>query len=277
MGLWERDTPRAVGVGSQEGSPRCCCQQPNPDRGLLCFPFIRDLTDNQLVTLPLDGLGGLTHLKLQGNPALSEPFPKESFPRMRYWRGWLWLLARHCLSLLTAISLLLPLFIPCLPPAFQANRLRKLHLLLTALLFPSLPRESGAAAAGLQPKHTQVERMEQLRAAPHGEHPQQAVLANGIQPAFSQLSGWPCLLCCAGVRSLKGANQAREPAEGLQLSAAVLQCCSAASASPDPPLQWVSSTCSRADDSNSPEAKLPPAWVSQGALWEPRICLGSAA
>ncbi|XP_076213918.1 leucine-rich repeat-containing G-protein coupled receptor 6 isoform X4 [Aptenodytes patagonicus] len=42
-----------------------------------------DLTDNRLVTLPLDGLGGLTHLKLQGNPALSEPFTKESFPKMR--------------------------------------------------------------------------------------------------------------------------------------------------------------------------------------------------
>ncbi|KAM9148482.1 leucine-rich repeat-containing G-protein coupled receptor 6 [Pangshura tecta] len=42
-----------------------------------------DLTDNQLVTLPLDGLGGLTYLKLQGNPALSEPFSKESFPKMR--------------------------------------------------------------------------------------------------------------------------------------------------------------------------------------------------
>ncbi|KAL9824350.1 LOW QUALITY PROTEIN: leucine-rich repeat-containing G-protein coupled receptor 6 [Geothlypis trichas] len=42
-----------------------------------------DLTDNQLVTLPLDGLAGLTHLKLQGNPALSEPFSKESFPKMR--------------------------------------------------------------------------------------------------------------------------------------------------------------------------------------------------
>ncbi|NWY03862.1 LGR6 protein, partial [Nothoprocta ornata] len=42
-----------------------------------------DLTDNQLVTLPLNGLGGLTHLKLQGNPSLSEPFSKESFPKMR--------------------------------------------------------------------------------------------------------------------------------------------------------------------------------------------------
>ena len=51
----------------------------------LCFLFISDLTDNRLVTLPLDGLGGLTHLKLQGNPALSEPFTKESFPKMRYW------------------------------------------------------------------------------------------------------------------------------------------------------------------------------------------------
>ncbi|XP_067387721.1 leucine-rich repeat-containing G-protein coupled receptor 6 [Emydura macquarii macquarii] len=42
-----------------------------------------DLTDNQLVTLPLEGLSGLTHLKLQGNPALSEPFSKESFPKLR--------------------------------------------------------------------------------------------------------------------------------------------------------------------------------------------------
>ncbi|XP_053943748.1 leucine-rich repeat-containing G-protein coupled receptor 6 isoform X2 [Cuculus canorus] len=42
-----------------------------------------DLTDNQLATLPLDGLSGLTHLKLQGNPALSEPLTKESFPKMR--------------------------------------------------------------------------------------------------------------------------------------------------------------------------------------------------
>ncbi|XP_034270081.1 leucine-rich repeat-containing G-protein coupled receptor 6 isoform X1 [Pantherophis guttatus] len=42
-----------------------------------------DLTDNQLVMLPLAGLGGLTHLKLKGNPALSEAFPKESFPKIR--------------------------------------------------------------------------------------------------------------------------------------------------------------------------------------------------
>ncbi|XP_060087096.1 leucine-rich repeat-containing G-protein coupled receptor 6 isoform X1 [Heteronotia binoei] len=42
-----------------------------------------DLTDNQLVTLPLSGLNALTHLKLKGNPALSESFPKENFPKMR--------------------------------------------------------------------------------------------------------------------------------------------------------------------------------------------------
>uniref|UniRef100_A0A8C8ACG8 Leucine rich repeat containing G protein-coupled receptor 6 n=1 Tax=Otus sunia TaxID=257818 RepID=A0A8C8ACG8_9STRI len=56
---------------------------PLPGHSPLCFVSPLDLTDNQLVTLPLDGLGGLTHLKLQGNPALSEPFTKESFPKMR--------------------------------------------------------------------------------------------------------------------------------------------------------------------------------------------------
>ena len=43
----------------------------------------RDLTDNQLSTLPLAGLGGLVHLKLRGNRALSQAFPKDSFPRLR--------------------------------------------------------------------------------------------------------------------------------------------------------------------------------------------------
>ncbi|XP_023986344.1 leucine-rich repeat-containing G-protein coupled receptor 6 [Physeter macrocephalus] len=42
-----------------------------------------DLTDNQLTTLPLAGLGGLVHLKLQGNWALSQAFPKDSFPKLR--------------------------------------------------------------------------------------------------------------------------------------------------------------------------------------------------
>ncbi|KAM5205354.1 leucine-rich repeat-containing G-protein coupled receptor 6 isoform 2-T2 [Hipposideros larvatus] len=42
-----------------------------------------DLTDNQLTTLPLAGLGGLMHLKLRGNPALSQAFSKDSFPKLR--------------------------------------------------------------------------------------------------------------------------------------------------------------------------------------------------
>lgn len=43
----------------------------------------RDLTENRLTTLPLAGLGGLMHLKLRGNPALSQPFSKDSFPKLR--------------------------------------------------------------------------------------------------------------------------------------------------------------------------------------------------
>lgn len=43
----------------------------------------RDLTENQLTTLPPAGLGGLMHLKLRGNPALSQPFSKDSFPKLR--------------------------------------------------------------------------------------------------------------------------------------------------------------------------------------------------
>ncbi|XP_069489700.1 leucine-rich repeat-containing G-protein coupled receptor 6 [Ambystoma mexicanum] len=42
-----------------------------------------DLTENQLSVLPVAGLGGLLHLKLKGNMALSETFSKESFPKMR--------------------------------------------------------------------------------------------------------------------------------------------------------------------------------------------------
>nr|XP_009665664.1 PREDICTED: leucine-rich repeat-containing G-protein coupled receptor 6 [Struthio camelus australis] len=56
----------------------------HPEAFVMLHSLIKlDLTDNQLVTLPLDGLGGLTHLKLQGNLALSEPFSKESFPKLR--------------------------------------------------------------------------------------------------------------------------------------------------------------------------------------------------
>ncbi|XP_061114876.1 leucine-rich repeat-containing G-protein coupled receptor 6 isoform X2 [Conger conger] len=42
-----------------------------------------DLTENLLSILPLQGLGGLTHLKLKGNLALSGAFTEEDFPKMR--------------------------------------------------------------------------------------------------------------------------------------------------------------------------------------------------
>uniref|UniRef100_A0AAY4CLB7 G-protein coupled receptors family 1 profile domain-containing protein n=1 Tax=Denticeps clupeoides TaxID=299321 RepID=A0AAY4CLB7_9TELE len=43
----------------------------------------RDLTENHLKVLPLEGLFGLTHLKLRGNVALSSLFRVEDFPQMR--------------------------------------------------------------------------------------------------------------------------------------------------------------------------------------------------
>ncbi|XP_037016923.2 leucine-rich repeat-containing G-protein coupled receptor 6 [Artibeus jamaicensis] len=42
-----------------------------------------DLRDNQLTALPLAGLGGLVHLRLGGNPALSQTFSKDRLPRLR--------------------------------------------------------------------------------------------------------------------------------------------------------------------------------------------------
>ncbi|XP_072336498.1 leucine-rich repeat-containing G-protein coupled receptor 6 isoform X1 [Scyliorhinus torazame] len=42
-----------------------------------------DLTFNQLSSLPLNGLSGLTHLKLKGNLALSESYSEENFPKLR--------------------------------------------------------------------------------------------------------------------------------------------------------------------------------------------------
>lgn len=57
------------------------CAAPDPVPPPVHCP--RDLTDNQLTTLPLAGLGGLKHLKLKGNPALSQAFSKDSFPKLR--------------------------------------------------------------------------------------------------------------------------------------------------------------------------------------------------
>uniref|UniRef100_A0A7N6BU09 G-protein coupled receptors family 1 profile domain-containing protein n=1 Tax=Anabas testudineus TaxID=64144 RepID=A0A7N6BU09_ANATE len=44
---------------------------------------ILDLTENRLSSLPVAGLGSLTHLKLRGNTELYESFSPEHFPRIR--------------------------------------------------------------------------------------------------------------------------------------------------------------------------------------------------
>uniref|UniRef100_A0A8D2LKP5 Leucine rich repeat containing G protein-coupled receptor 6 n=1 Tax=Varanus komodoensis TaxID=61221 RepID=A0A8D2LKP5_VARKO len=75
-GIWTEDEMKAHFLNSAHQPPFCS--------NVTCaFYSNRDLTDNQLVTLPLAGLAGLTHLKLKGNPALSESFTKENFPKMR--------------------------------------------------------------------------------------------------------------------------------------------------------------------------------------------------
>ncbi|VTJ56952.1 Hypothetical predicted protein [Marmota monax] len=106
------DATTRLGTGQQQG-PKLECHQIHPPRSLLnaalpgqaahwphpphspapsAIPLTannpaihcpRDLTDNQLTTLPLAGLGGLMHLKLKGNLALSQAFSKDSFPRLR--------------------------------------------------------------------------------------------------------------------------------------------------------------------------------------------------
>uniref|UniRef100_A0A671U6U5 Leucine rich repeat containing G protein-coupled receptor 6 n=1 Tax=Sparus aurata TaxID=8175 RepID=A0A671U6U5_SPAAU len=45
--------------------------------------YLRDLTENCLSSVPVAGLGGLTHLKLRGNTELYEAFSPDHFPRMR--------------------------------------------------------------------------------------------------------------------------------------------------------------------------------------------------
>lgn len=42
-----------------------------------------DLTENQLKSVPVAGLGALTHLKLRGNVELYDAFSPDHFPRMR--------------------------------------------------------------------------------------------------------------------------------------------------------------------------------------------------
>lgn len=127
--------------------------QQSPDHGLpLCFPLTRDLTDNQLVTLPLDGLAGLTHLKLQGNPALSEPFSKESFPKMRYLGCWLfplWCSAEAAFAHSTQPPALLAHLV--LSPHLQAHGLRRIHLLLAHLIFNMFHGRAGMCSQATTP------------------------------------------------------------------------------------------------------------------------------
>lgn len=71
--------PRHTGRSSTQPCPNYQSQLP-------VTPAVhcpRDLTDNRLTTLPLAGLAGLMQLKLRGNPALSQAFSKDSFPKLR--------------------------------------------------------------------------------------------------------------------------------------------------------------------------------------------------
>lgn len=79
--LWELRPP-LLSPCSVPGTLAAPSVQPGPPV-TLTVPCPRDLTDNQLTTLPLAGLGGLMHLKLRGNPALSQAFSKDSFPKLR--------------------------------------------------------------------------------------------------------------------------------------------------------------------------------------------------
>ncbi|KAJ8778521.1 hypothetical protein J1605_013490 [Eschrichtius robustus] len=80
--------PSLLSSGSHPGhtghAVSTVCLQPPPRLPVtLTIHCPRDLTDNQLTALPLAGLGGLVHLKLKGNWALSQAFPKDSFPKLR--------------------------------------------------------------------------------------------------------------------------------------------------------------------------------------------------
>lgn len=85
-----RPQPSSLLLASRSGSgsratclPWTCAPQSRCPPMTLTVRRPRDLTENQLTTLPPAGLGGLMHLKLRGNPALSQPFSKDSFPKLR--------------------------------------------------------------------------------------------------------------------------------------------------------------------------------------------------
>ncbi|KAM9786135.1 leucine-rich repeat-containing G-protein coupled receptor 6 [Neosynchiropus ocellatus] len=56
----------------------------HPDAFLSLHSLVKlDLTENQLSSVPVSGLGGLTHLKLKGNTELYEALSPDNFPHMR--------------------------------------------------------------------------------------------------------------------------------------------------------------------------------------------------
>uniref|UniRef100_A0A3B3SLW2 Leucine rich repeat containing G protein-coupled receptor 6 n=1 Tax=Paramormyrops kingsleyae TaxID=1676925 RepID=A0A3B3SLW2_9TELE len=66
-----------------ESSKQCTLHEIISMTGIICVSVCRDLSDNLLSSLPLEGLASLTHLKLRGNKALSGSFREEDFPKMR--------------------------------------------------------------------------------------------------------------------------------------------------------------------------------------------------
>uniref|UniRef100_A0A674PRM7 Leucine rich repeat containing G protein-coupled receptor 6 n=1 Tax=Takifugu rubripes TaxID=31033 RepID=A0A674PRM7_TAKRU len=64
-------------------SLRIILAQTHPFPSISSCADFRDLTENRLSSVPVTGLGGLTHLKVRGNAELYDAFSPDHFPRMR--------------------------------------------------------------------------------------------------------------------------------------------------------------------------------------------------